>query len=248
MLGKVDYDVAISTGAALALAVLPVARASGRRAVYIESISRFDGPSFTGRTLSRIPGISLYTQHSAWSSRRWKSGPSVLSEFSVGLDGRRVDAERLRVFVTLGTIKPYRFKSLVEKVIEILPASAEITWQLGETAEAHLPGDCHSQVSAEEFDQYIRESDVVISHAGVGSTIRIMELGKLPVLVPRRRVRNEHVDDHQVQVARELGRLGLVEYVEVSDLTLPVLLRAASRVVKTVRSDSAPAQNRSNQR
>ena len=36
-----------------------------------------------------------------------------------------------------------------------------------------------------------------------------MELGKSPVLVPRRAARNEHVDDHQQQTAQLLGCAGL---------------------------------------
>jgi UDP-N-acetylglucosamine--N-acetylmuramyl-(pentapeptide) pyrophosphoryl-undecaprenol N-acetylglucosamine transferase len=59
-----------------------------------------------------------------------------------------------------------------------------------------------------------------------------LSAGKVPVLVPRRRARREHTDDHQVQLARELDRLGLAVTAEVGELTFEHLERAASlRVV-----------------
>ena len=51
----------------------------------------------------------------------------------------------------------------------------------------------------------MREADVVVAHAGVGTALAALEVGKCPVLVPRRLAHGEHVDDHQVQIASELG-------------------------------------------
>ena len=51
-----SFDVCVSTGAAVALGVLPVAAAHGIATHYIESVSRVEGPSVTGRLLRRVPG------------------------------------------------------------------------------------------------------------------------------------------------------------------------------------------------
>ena len=48
-LRRLDPDVVVSTGAALAVPFLLLARATGRRAVYVESFTRTSGLSLSGR-------------------------------------------------------------------------------------------------------------------------------------------------------------------------------------------------------
>jgi UDP-N-acetylglucosamine transferase subunit ALG13 len=67
-------------------------------------------------------------------------------------------------------------------------------------AEAFLP--------AERLGAIIRESDAVITHAGVGSILMILEARKVPIIVPRRSDLKEHVDDHQVELACRLQEIG----------------------------------------
>jgi UDP-N-acetylglucosamine--N-acetylmuramyl-(pentapeptide) pyrophosphoryl-undecaprenol N-acetylglucosamine transferase len=52
--------------------------------------------------------------------------------------------------------------------------------------------------------------------------------------VPRRLAHGEHVDDHQIQIARELARRGLSVSVDADALTRDDLLDAAGRAVTTV--------------
>ena len=47
----------------------------------------------------------------------------------------------------------------------------------------------------------------------------------------------EHVDDHQIQIARELAQRGLALSVEADELTLEHLLDAAGRRVQTLPVD-----------
>ncbi len=77
----------------------------------------------------------------------------------------------------------------------------------------------------------MREADVVVAHAGVGTALAALEVGKCPVLVPRRLAHGEHVDDHQTQIAGELSRRGLALTVDADALTLDHLLEAAGRTV-----------------
>ena len=75
-------------------------------------------------------------------------------------------------------------------------------------------------------------TDVVVSHAGVGTFVRCLEAGKAPVLVPRRASRGEHVDDHQLQIAQVAGGRGLAVVREVDELRAEDLVTAAGlRVV-----------------
>jgi UDP-N-acetylglucosamine--N-acetylmuramyl-(pentapeptide) pyrophosphoryl-undecaprenol N-acetylglucosamine transferase len=56
----------------------------------------------------------------------------------------------------------------------------------------------------------IEESDVVVSHAGVGSIICAVRAGHTPIVFPRLERYGETVDDHQVELARALEQRGTV--------------------------------------
>lgn len=135
----------------------------------------------------------------------------------------------MRVFVTLGTIRPYRFDALVDRLAEM--SGISFRWQLGTTVRNDLPGEMHEYLSAGEFAEAISWADVVVSHSGVGTALQLLDDGVVPVLVPRRSVRGEHVDDHQEQVAKFLSSRGLAVAAEAPSLTIDDLLSAASRRV-----------------
>jgi len=216
------FDAVLTTGAAVSLAAYAVSRLRRIPIVYIESVSRFDGPSATGRILERLPGVRRFSQHRAWAGRAgWRLGPSLLDDYTASpravapapaTPGRSV-------FVSLGTIRPYRFDALVDAVRDQLRPEDEVTWQVGVTDRSDLPGRSSAEVDAEAFDRLVAESDVFITHAGVGTLLRALELGVRPVVVPRRSTRGEHVDDHQLQVARELADRGLVLLREPDELS-----------------------------
>lgn len=52
----------------------------------------------------------------------------------------------------------------------------------------------------EEFQEYMEKSDLVITHAGTGSVIPPLKLGKKVIIVPRREKFKEHLDDHQLEL------------------------------------------------
>ncbi|WP_442903706.1 glycosyltransferase [Gordonia sp. Z-3] len=80
---------------------------------------------------------------------------------------------------------------------------------------------------AQEFDRLAKTADVVVSHSGVGSVLRLLDLGVSPVLVPRRTGRGEHVDDHQEQISRVVSSAGLGVSAEVEDLEFENLEESA---------------------
>lgn len=228
------YDEVISTGAALALAVFPAALLARVPRTYIESVSRIDGPSVTGRIIAFARLADLRTQHDRWSTRRWRRHPSVLSLFRSTPRSLVSHPAKLNLFVTLGTIKPYRFDSLIDAVLATGLASEATVWQVGVTDRTDLPGRVFEQVSTHDFDEFASNADVVITHAGVGSILTLLERGIYPVVVPRRRVRSEHVDDHQDQITRLVKDLEIAEAVEAPDLNASVLFSAMERQIVAV--------------
>ncbi|MBA5847040.1 glycosyltransferase [Gordonia amicalis] len=225
-----EFGLAISTGAAIAGVVLPISNLMRKESWYIESVSRTHGPSLTGKLVKAIPGIECMTQHERWAGGGWNYKYSVLSDYisneSPG-DDLFGQTRPARIYVTLGTIQPYRFDRVIDRLKEILPPSTEVVWQLGATERHDLWGTVASRVSREKHREYIDWADVVISHAGVGTALQILDAGKSPVLLARSRHHNEHVDDHQQFIIDELSRRNLIIKSCVEELSLDYLNCAA---------------------
>lgn len=208
-----EVDGAVSTGAGLALAVLPQIALRGKPAVYLESISRVQGPSLTGRILARVPRVGLYGQHSGWLTGPWRDGPSVLGQYRT----RPVTAVSPRsIFVTLGTIRPYRFDRLIDTVLAYcrLHPEVDVLWQVGCTDRRDLPGRVVEQLTDAEFGEALGEHDLIVAHAGVGVAMNILDSGHVPLLMARRPNLREHVDAHQRQILEYLVQRGLAARVE----------------------------------
>ncbi|SJN11877.1 polysaccharide biosynthesis protein CpsF [Leucobacter sp. 7(1)] len=223
-----DFDGALSSGAAVGLAGLSWAARHRIPRVYVESVSRTHGPSLTGRIIRGLRVAKTFTQHEQWATPAWPAIPSVLGDFvrAEGADPAHPDAP-LNILVTLGTIRPYRFDTLIDQVVSVLRPEDTVTWQLGESRRTDLAGTTHDLLPAEELLAAARGADVVITHAGVGTVLQLLENGVSPVVVPRRRVRGEHVDDHQLQITSLLGTLDLAHPVEVEQLDRSTLASAA---------------------
>ena len=231
-LHALDIGAVVSTGSGIALSYMPLARTRGVPCHYVESAARSQGPSRTGQILARVHGVHLYTQYPGLAAGPWQYAGSVFDGFS---PAPRSEPTPLRkVVVTLGTIKPYGFPGLVDRLLRILPPRAEVLWQTGCTDVSGFPIEGRQSLPAHEMDQAMRDADVVVAHAGVGSSLAAIQSGHAPVVVPRRGRRGEHVDDHQLLIAAELDRRKLALAREVGDLTLADLEQGAqARVERT---------------
>ena len=228
------FDVVVSTGSGIALSFLPPAVALGVPAHYIESATRVTGPSVTGRALRRVPRINCYTQHAERVGGGWDHGGSVFDGFRTT---ERASAPLRRVLVTLGTWRQ-PFDRLVRRLLAVLPADVEVVWQTGHTDVTGLGINARPWLSPDELHEELAGADVVVTHAGVGATLDALEAGRFPVVVPRTEAAGEQIDDHQVELAAELDRLGLAVRCAADAVDLVDLERAAATEVVSV--DAAP--------
>lgn len=231
VLGSDSFDLAVSTGAGIAVATLPLARLKGIRSVFIESATRSQSPSLSGRILARAPGIEVCAQNPGLPPG-WRLVGSIHDRFVPGPE-RPPGLDR--VVVTTGTIRPYGFRRLFERLAAVLPSDAEVLWQTGATDLSGLDIEGRDRVPSAELEAAMQDADVVIAHAGTGTAMTAFELGVAPVLVPRRHAHGEHVDDHQVPTARMLADRDLATHLEVEDLTRDTLLAASRRTVAFAR-------------
>ncbi len=109
------------------------------------------------------------------------------------------------IFVTLGT-HYHPFPRALD-VVEPLAIDHEMVVQHGHTPPRPPRSGWRwvEFLPYEEVANLMHEADVVVSHAGVGSLFTALGVRKTPLVVPRLRRLREHVDDHQLQLAKKLA-------------------------------------------
>ena len=140
----------------------------------------------------------------------------------------------MTTFVSVGNATQ-PFNRLLDKVAEIvyrLPPPVIV--QHGSTVFQAPTCEVHAFLSMEDFSKWVAAASLVISHAGAGSIIHAVRAGRIPVVMPRRVGRGEHVDDHQLEFAMELEKVGkAVVAMEPDDLegaiSRALTLQAAAR-------------------
>jgi len=113
------------------------------------------------------------------------------------------------IFVSVG-IERFPFDRLVRAVDQAAGQleGEPIFIQLG--CGTYLPTRCAWTrfLPYQELVTQIEQARVVVSHAGAGSLLLCARCGKVPVVLPRRKRFHEHVDDHQLEWAAHMARLG----------------------------------------
>lgn len=221
----VHYDAVVSTGAAVGVSGLAAARRHGLTAYYVESMARLDGPSLTGRLVSRLPGVRCFTQRPSWASKKWQFDIAILDTWSSSTTEATIPR---KILVTLGTIKPYRFDRLIDRLKSVIPPDAEVRWQVGHTTRADLPG-AMTMVDTDAMNEAIEWADVVVTHSGVGSILSVLSGSTSAVVIPRRAAHQEHVDDHQAQIASDVETRGLCVVREADEVEWDDIVRATAR-------------------
>lgn len=124
---------------------------------------------------------------------------------------------KIMIFVTVGTHEQ-QFNRLIKEV-DILKGEnilkEEVFIQTGFSTYEPRYCQCKKLVSYREMNQKIQEARIVITHGGPASFIAPLQLGKLPIVVPRREKYGEHVNDHQYEFAKAVQeRMGNIIVVE----------------------------------
>lgn len=112
------------------------------------------------------------------------------------------------IFVTIGS-SSWEFTRLIKEMDRIAgEIDEEVIMQISFTKyETKNAKYFRFKPKTEMMEMYER-ARVIVSHAGVGTIINALHLGKPLIIVPRRKKFGEAVDDHQVEIAGELEREG----------------------------------------
>ena len=117
------------------------------------------------------------------------------------------------ILVTVGTEKfPFdRLMTWIEELIKEghIDSQEEVIIQYGSCSYIPQQGKTYSLLPEADFQKLLSEANLIIAHCGEG-TIDTLANNNVPfILVPRSHQFGEHVDDHQVELAKALQQQGL---------------------------------------
>ena len=116
------------------------------------------------------------------------------------------------IFVTLGTQdKSFsRLLDAIEKQIENGNIKEKVIVQAGHTEYKSKYMEIHKLLPMNEFDNYIKKCNLLITHAGVGSIMTGLNNNKKVIVVPRLAKYKEHINDHQMQITDNFSKEGYI--------------------------------------
>ena len=119
------------------------------------------------------------------------------------------------ILVLLGT-QNNSFTRLLEAVQENIDKKIindEVVVQAGFTKFESKDMKIFKLIDKKKLSKLQDKADLIITHGGVGSIISSLEKGKKVIVVPRLKKYNEHVNDHQIQIAEKFENNGYVRSV-----------------------------------
>ena len=117
------------------------------------------------------------------------------------------------IFVTVGTHEQ-PFDRLVKKMDDLVAEGViqePVMIQTGYST--YEPKHCSFQklLPYPEMERHIAEARIIITHGGPASFISALQVGKIPIVVPRKSDLNEHVNDHQKQIVENFHNQGYIK-------------------------------------
>lgn len=131
------------------------------------------------------------------------------------------------IFVTVGTQFP--FDRLVKAVDEWAGKAGrgDVFAQVGPSQYSPHSIQKKPFISPVDFAKCTAEAALIVSHAGMGSILTAMEVGKPIIVMPRLASLGEHRNDHQLSTAirfREIGSINVAmnerELIELLDVSM----------------------------
>ena len=136
------------------------------------------------------------------------------------------------IFVTVGnSIKGVEFYRLIRQIDDIAgELGEEVIAQIGFIEEQPKNMKWFPYLNFMEILKYFEEASLIIGHGGVGTVINAIAYKKPLILVPRSSTQGEHIDDHQMELARNLkGVEGIFVVDDIEELK-PTILKVRQLV------------------
>jgi len=116
------------------------------------------------------------------------------------------------IYITLGTQdKSFeRLLKAVQKEIDNDKIKEKVVVQAGYTKFESNEMELFDLVPLKQFEEYMNDCDLLITHGGVGSIIDGLKHNKKVIAVPRLKKYGEHTNDHQLQIVERFSEAGYI--------------------------------------
>jgi len=142
------------------------------------------------------------------------------------------------IFVTVGT-NDHSFDRLLRKIDEMIEKGKikeEVIIQIGHSKYIPKNAKWFRFETYENVKKLNKGARLIITHGGVGSILTALIYKKPVIAVPRMMKFNEHVDDHQVELVKELSSKFKIRAVfDIDDLEKELKIDAKPKYESTKR-------------
>lgn len=146
------------------------------------------------------------------------------------------------IFVTIGQMLPF------DRLIRAVDAWAgergrsDLFAQIGDGSYEPLHMPWARKLAPAEFNARVKDAEAVITHAGMGTILTALDLGRPLVVMPRRTALREVTNDHQMATARHFAKTGRIA-VAFDETQLPAILDSLNEL-KPADNDTTPEAQR----
>lgn len=112
------------------------------------------------------------------------------------------------IFVTVATHEQ-QFNRLLKEVDELIEQGVikeKVIMQIGYSDYVPKHAVWFRFKDSKDIRKIMHEARIIISHGGSGTLLEAVSLGKAVIGVPRLKKFEEHFNDHQIQIVRELEK------------------------------------------
>lgn len=116
----------------------------------------------------------------------------------------------MNILLVVGTLFP--FDRLVREIDQwaSVKENIKVTGQIGFGKFKPKHMQYYNMLKAAEFNKIFNDSDLIITHAGMGIILKSLVAGKPIVVLPRKLELKEHTTDHQMATAKALDKMKYV--------------------------------------
>jgi len=201
---KEKPDVILSNGAGVAFWMVFFGWLFRKKVIYVDTFAKMKKRSLFGRVV--YPFAKEF--YVFWPEMAKKYGKKVkILDVSILGNKRYPVKKNARIFVTVGA-SHFPFDRLVKKadlLVKKYPKK-KFAFQIG--CSKYLPKCCKNYVrylSYNDFASKVKNSDLIISHGGIGTYIYSLIYKKPLFVLPRKREYGEAVNNHQEEVFNREG-------------------------------------------
>lgn len=145
------------------------------------------------------------------------------------------------IFVTVGSAEP--FDRMIRAIDQWVPSHRRdsVFAQIGNSEYEPQNFKSVRFLTPPQFREHVGGAELIVAHAGMGSIITALELGKPIIVMPRRQHFHETRSDHQVATAQHFEqRRSVVVAVDEKDLIVKLDSQETLEQTAAIRTEASP--------